>query len=122
MSEQPTLDFLAECEAGERAIGANHAVTRDDETNRIRGIGATYCASSMRVADYLRDLRVRPSLAPRNSFECLPHELLKRGAAFGERKIETPPLAREVREYLVAGVPHGGPITFKLKWTEAFGQ
>src|SRR5574341_497735 len=59
-------------------IAADHAMTREDDRNRIRTEGAPHRARSARLADFTRDPGVCARLAKRNLADGLQHGALKR--------------------------------------------
>ena len=50
--EQVALDVFTKGEARQRTVGADHAMTGHEETDRIRGVGATDGACGGRLTDF----------------------------------------------------------------------
>src|SRR5438128_12338423 len=64
--KQPLLAPQPAAIAAKVAVGANHAMTRDDDGQAVAAIGSTDGAHGARVADLLGELQVRPRPARRN--------------------------------------------------------
>src|SRR5579884_1354942 len=73
--------------AGEIAVRANHAMTRNDDGNGIRGAGASDGAYGARTAEGAGNLAVRARRAARDALEFLPDAALKCGRLKVERKV-----------------------------------
>src|SRR6185312_5945658 len=80
--QQLLFDRQSATVPGEFAIRSDHAVTRDDDRNRIRSVRQPYRAARVRIADSPRQFPVRNRLAIRN-FEQFVPDLLLEGGAFG---------------------------------------
>ena len=80
MTEQPFFAGKAAAVAGQRAVGADDAVTRDDDTDGIGAIGEAYGANRGRTADSRGELGVGDCAAAGNGAQSRPHFFLKRCA------------------------------------------
>src|SRR5690606_32688166 len=87
--EEPRLDLLAESEAGEGAIRADHAMAGHDQADRIRRIGAAHC--SWGTAQFTREFTIRSGLAAGNPAKLCPDALLEVRPFSSEWQIELSP-------------------------------
>ena len=94
--QQGALAFHAPAIAGERAVGAHHAVAGDRDRDPVRRAGLSDRAHGLRPADAPRDLGIARGRSARDLAQRLPDALLERGAAHVERQIE--PLRRRLDE------------------------
>ena len=67
--------------AGQRTVGAHHAMARHHQRHAIDRAGASHGARCVRIAHLPRQLAVRARLAARNLPQRLPHAKLKNGPA-----------------------------------------
>src|SRR5579883_86182 len=101
--EQPALSVQAGGVAGEGAVGAHDAVTRDDDGDRVGAGGGADGADGGRAPDAPRDLAVRARLAVRDVAQRAPDGELEGRAARGDRQVvDRARLSGEVREDRVA--------------------
>src|SRR4051794_7003007 len=84
--EQRALALDAPAIAREIAVGADHAMARDRDGERVGGAGLGDRADGAGRADLARDLGVARGLAGRDLAQRLPDSLLERGAADVERQ------------------------------------
>ena len=82
--------------AGQRAVGADHAVAGDDDRDRVAVVGAADRARRGGLADRARDVAVAGGLAERDPEQRRPDRLLERGPPGRQPQIEARALAREV--------------------------
>lgn len=75
-------------EAGERAVRAHDAMTRDDDGDRVASDGGTDRAGRPCLADPLRQLAVGGRLADGDPSQLLPDAQLERRALRVERQVE----------------------------------
>src|SRR5947208_7572123 len=97
MAEQPSFAFYAAAIAGERAVRADHSMTRHDHANRICPIGHTNRSNGLRTSELRRQRTVSQGRAGRYCGESGPYAALERssgGAPFDG--CETPDIALEV--------------------------
>src|SRR5262249_13670337 len=88
MVEQPLLAPQSAAVAGERAVGADYAMTRNDEAQRVVAVRASYSAHGGRTPDGGSDFRVRARGAWRNREQRVPDRALERRSAHDERRLE----------------------------------
>src|ERR1700683_2790384 len=74
--------------AGEIAVFADHAVTRHDDGNWIRGAGACHGSNSRRLADCTGHLRVRTCGSGGNPPQFFPYAALERCGLNVRRQIK----------------------------------
>src|ERR1051325_98719 len=96
--EQPLLSFHSPAVAAQRTIGANDAVTWDQDGNPIRGARPRHGASGARTAKCRRDLSVRISVPWRNSSQHGPDPLLKASAQDIQRHLHVFSSLADVRD------------------------
>jgi len=94
--EQATLEGEAAGVADELARGADHAVTGDDDGERVLAIGGTNGAGGGRLADGGGKLGVAEGLAEGDSAQGGPDALLEGCADCRQREIEGEPFAGRV--------------------------
>lgn len=94
--EQPLLGRLAAAVTDELARGADHAVTRHDDRDRIFAVRRSDRPARGRLTDRVRDLCVAADLPERDVEQRLPHLALELGALTVERQIERGAVTREV--------------------------
>ena len=58
MFQKPALAFDAAAVSGERTVGSDHSVTRDDNADRVRTVGEANCPDSYGPADLLGEFCV----------------------------------------------------------------
>ena len=98
MLEEEALHVQAAAEAGERAVGADHAVARQDERERVLAVGGADGARGIRTeAEPPRLLAVADGLPVGDRREREPAAPLEVGAVEVERQVERRQLAGEVR-------------------------
>lgn len=71
--------------AAERTALLNHAMTRDDDSDRVRTYGGAYCSSRLGGANRLRDLVVTDKSARWNFQQRPPDIHLEIGAGDAQR-------------------------------------
>ena len=81
MARQPALALDAAAIAGERTIGADHPVARDDETDRVGAVGQPHRPHCRRLADALCQRAIAQRRAGRDGAQGGPDRALKRRAA-----------------------------------------
>src|SRR5947208_15677511 len=94
--EQPLLAPQTTAVPAERAIGANHAMARDDDANHVRSIRATNCATRIFIAQALCHPRIRTRFANRNRLQDFPRAQLEGGSDRSQRNFKVQLLAGEV--------------------------
>ena len=87
-AEQLLLSLDAPAVAGEVAVGADDAVARDGDGERVGGAGPGDGADGARVADAAGDFGVAGGLAEGDLGERVPDALLEGGAADVEREVQ----------------------------------
>src|SRR5689334_14497718 len=100
--EQRALERQSAAIAREAAVGADHAMTRNDQRDRVRAVRRTHAARGRRLADRARDLAVAARLAVRNREQRLPHGLLELRAVRRELEVELGALAGAILLHLLA--------------------
>src|SRR4029077_7393347 len=85
--EEAAFALEAPSVAAEMPRGAECAMARDYNRDRICAIGSADGANRARASDTSRDLGVRASLAAGDSAELVPDAALKWGAADIEREV-----------------------------------
>ena len=80
VAQEPALTLDAAAVAGEQTIGANHAVARYDDSDRIRAVGKADRADSVRPADSGGQRGVGGRRATGDFPQGMPYIPLKRGA------------------------------------------
>src|SRR5437016_374721 len=98
--EQPLLAPQTTAVPTERAIGANHALARDDDANHVRSIRATNCATRIFIAQALCHPRIRTRFANRDRLQNFPRAQLEGGSHRSERNFKLQLLARKVTAQL----------------------
>src|SRR5688572_16215858 len=107
MIQEPALERFAKSKASERTITANHAMTRDDQTNWVRGIGAADCARCRGIANLRREFSIAAGFTEWNFSQRRPDSRLKRRAVRRKEQGEFSELACAICEHLIT---HGtGP-------------
>jgi len=94
--EQPALAGQAAAVAGERAVGADHAVAGDDDADRVAAVGQAHGAGGCGTAELLGERAVRRGGAVGNCLQRLPHLLVEGRADRGEPQVERGASAGEV--------------------------
>ena len=94
--EQRALALDAPAIAGERAVGAHHAMAWDRDRDRVRRARLGDRAHGLRPADALGDLGIARGRPARNARSACQTRLLERRAAHVERQIE--PMRRRLDE------------------------
>ena len=79
--------------ARQRAVGADHAVTRNDDRDRIRSVGGADRADRVRSRDAARELGVADRRAVSDPLQLAPARQLELRASRRERKLEVAALA-----------------------------
>src|SRR5262245_50882664 len=101
--EQPALALETAAEAGERSVGADHAMTRHDDADRIRAVRVPDGADGVGATNAFRELRVGERRADWNRPQRSPHATLKlRAAGFRRQRIQCVELAGDIRFERVA--------------------
>jgi len=101
--EQVPLAFDAAAVAGEASGGADDAMARDDDADRVAAVGQADRARRRGPADLLGELPVRDRLPIRDLPQGRPDAALERGPVQGERQVELGQLAREIGRELLGG-------------------
>ena len=96
MREQPALALQPAAVACQRAVGADHPVTRHQNGDGIAPVGEAYGARSVGIADSTRKLAVAPCLPIGDFPQLLPHAPLKRSAFELQWQIELAAAAGEI--------------------------
>src|SRR4051812_19170201 len=86
--EQPLFAPAAAAVAAERAVGADHPVTRDHDRELVLPVDAADGADGAWRSDAAGHVGVRPGLAVWNLAERVPRGELERRAALGQRQVE----------------------------------
>src|SRR3954452_8908411 len=94
--EQRPLGRQPAAVAGERAVGADHAVARHDDRDRVLAVGGADGAERGRVPDLAGDLAVGGGLPVRDLQQRIPDQALERRALGPQRDVELRARAREV--------------------------
>src|SRR5207244_2095435 len=95
--EQPSFAFYAAAIAGERAVRADHPMTRHDDANRIGPIGQTNRSNGSRTSKLRRQRTIGQGLAGRDRGESGPYAALERSAGSAPFDgCETPDIALEI--------------------------
>src|SRR3954451_13544273 len=92
--EQRALGLQPARVARQRAVGADHAVARVDDRDRVAAVGAPDRAGD--AAELTGQLAVGDRLAVRDLAQARPDGALEGGAVLGQRQVERGPLAGEV--------------------------
>src|SRR4051812_33948328 len=95
MLEQPALALESARVAGQTSVGADDAVTRDDDRDRVAAHRRADGADGLRGAYATGQLGIADGLAEPDGAERLPDPKLELGAAEGQRQVELPPASRE---------------------------
>jgi hypothetical protein len=103
--QQRPLDLDAPPEAGERAVGADHPVAGNDDTDRVGGVGAADGAGGGGIAQAGGELTVAERPAVGDPPEAPPHRLLERCAPELHVEIEVASRSLEVLLNLIGDVP-----------------
>jgi protease PrsW len=105
-SQQPLLAIEAAAVAGQRPVGADHAVTGHDDRDRIAAVGETHGArGERRLAERGGHLAVAGRHAVGDLGELRPDGELERGTAGRQRQVKHGPRAREILRELVRRGP-----------------
>ncbi len=88
MFQQPLLGRQPAGKTGQRAIAANHAMTRDDDRDRVTSIRRAHRPRGLGPVNLLRDLPVTGGGRIGNGCQRPPYRLLKLCAQWLERQIE----------------------------------
>ena len=94
--QQPTLCRQPSTKAGERAIAAYHAMTRNDDGYGVVAVGSTYCSNRFGVANGIGNVFVAAHLTVRNVEQCIQNLVLELCRWWRQRKIKRAALARKV--------------------------
>src|SRR5882762_7644166 len=86
--EQSSLALQPASVAGQRSVGADHAVAGNDDRDRIAGVGEAHGARRRGMADAPRDLAVADGLAVGNVLQGAPDEPLERISLHRQRHVE----------------------------------
>ena len=122
MGEKAALEFWAEGEAAEGAVGGNDAMAGDGEANGIGGNGLADGAGGAGPACFGGELTVRTGLAEGYALQGGPDALLKGGASGHE--FEGEGLALAVEEFLnfAPGRGHAMRVANEFAGMAAAGQ
>src|SRR2546423_6701304 len=93
--QQRALAVEAAAEARERAVGADHAVARDDHRDRVAAVGEADGADGPGVAEAAGERAVGGRLAGRDLAQHRPHALLELSPVGRELQGEVGALAGE---------------------------
>src|SRR6266540_3442346 len=99
--KEPLLAPAAAAVAAERPVGADDAVTGDEDGDLVLAVDAPNRADGAGRTHAARHVGVGPRLAIRDLAECLPGRQLERGAALLQRQIEVAPRAGEILAQLL---------------------
>src|SRR5436190_18021589 len=95
--EQGLLAFDAAGVAGERAVGADHAVARDDDRDGVRAVGEPdRTGGGVGLAETSGDLAVRRGVAVADLGQLVPDRLLPHAAHGGQWQVEVLEVTGEV--------------------------
>src|SRR6202011_4220329 len=94
--EQPPLPVETAAVTRQRAVGADHAVTRHDDRHGVPTVGEADGARRARRAHPPREFAVADGLTERDVLQRGPYSELERSAAHGERQVERRPAPVEV--------------------------
>src|SRR4051795_3982961 len=87
--EQGLLALDAAGVAGQRAVGTDHAVARDDDRDRVAAVGqADGARGGVGLAEPPRDLAVRRGVAVADREQLAPDRALELAAGRVERQVE----------------------------------
>src|SRR5690606_6273877 len=100
--QQEMLGRQAAAEAGEGAVGADHAVAGQDDRQRVAAVGGADRAHRCGAADAQRKLRIADGAAIGDIPQRQPYLALERRALRRQRQLEAAALAIEVFLQLVA--------------------
>ncbi len=118
--QEGPLDGEPAAKAGERAVGPDHAVARNDDRQRIRTVGKPDRPRTSDDSHVPRELPVRPGLAVGDGAQPFPDRELKRRARRGELQLEAPSLPGEIlgklRPHAREGCRVGNPVHGHLAW------
>src|SRR5690349_3842541 len=81
------LAVQSACVAAQRSVGAYHAVTWDNDRDRVRPIGGADRTYRVGLAYGARNIGVAPGLAERNAAEFPPHGFLEGGTPNIDRQL-----------------------------------
>jgi len=81
--DQPPLALQPSSVAGERTVGSYHAMTGDDDADRIGSIGQSYGAHGRRFSQSKSEFAVANGLSCRDGTQRLPDVLLEGGSLRG---------------------------------------
>ena len=105
MRQQPLLARQAAAVTRQGAVRTDHAMTRQDDGDRIAAIGEPDRARSAGIAEISRQLAIAPSLAVRNLAQRRPDSLLKRRTMKLERQVKLATCGREIFAQLLRCYP-----------------
>ena len=77
MQQQPLLDRQSPAETRKSAVRAHNAMSRNDDSKRVRAYSLPHRARRLRSADGMRHVAICANCARRNLRQRLPHRLLK---------------------------------------------
>jgi len=95
--EQPALALDAAAVAGETAVGADDAMARHDDPDRVVTVRESNRARCVRRTDATRQFAIRRGGAELHIEQRAPHGALKVRTARRQRQIEVAQFAHEVR-------------------------
>src|SRR5215470_8965005 len=117
--EQEFLALDAAAVAGQLAVRPDHAVTWDDDRDRVAAVSRADRARGFRTADPPRQFAVTDRRAVGNLLQFGPDALLKRRAAGRKAQIELGQFACEISPQLISGLPEQSvvapPIADRLR-------
>src|SRR5215207_10009892 len=110
VGEQRPLALEPAAVADERAVGADDAVARDDDRDRVAAVGETDRAHGARVAELVGERTVGRRLAVGDLEQQRPHALLEGRSGRAELELELRALAGEVLGELPGGPGERGRV------------
>src|ERR1700751_2701834 len=94
--EELAFNVEAAAVPAERAVRSDHAVTRQNDGDRVSVVGHAHRTKGLRLADRPCDIRIRARFAGWGFEQGMPATQLKRGSAQVERKAEFTAFAGKV--------------------------
>src|ERR1700674_4923890 len=94
--QQCLLVTQAAAVAGELAVAADHAMTRDDDCDWVRAVGQPDRARRFRIPNAAGELAIGDRLAVRDTLQSPPDRELERCAPHLQGQVEAPPIASKV--------------------------
>ena len=122
MGEQSPLDLLAESEASQRTVCADHAMARHDQADRIRGIGSSDGARRIGYSELRRQLAVADSFTKGNFPQRSPYAPLKLGSRRREPQGERTPFSREIFLHLFSRFAQPGSVAHEMTFSEPVAE